>query len=118
MKHSAAKQMRASAKTFSISMLIENATTADRRGGRCSLLPKRIGGTVGLSALPPSEAAAYPLHADFTDVRHGRPAAMDVLQRSGGAAVAQGEPAGAWMAWVGAIKKRTRTIRNGPDRKS
>ena len=31
---------------------------------------------------------------------HGRPAAMDVLQRSGGAAVAQGEPTGT-LAGVG-----------------
>ena len=52
-------------------------------------------GPVGLAALPPSEAAAYPLHADSTDARHGRPAAKGVTQRSGGATVAQGEPAGA-----------------------
>jgi hypothetical protein len=28
---------------------------------------------------------------------------MNVLQRSEGATIAQGEPAGAWMGWVGAL---------------
>ena len=112
MKRSAAQPTRGSAKPFSISMLIENAPPADRRGGRRWLLPRRAGGTrwaFSIAAVRGRRFTSARRHG--TALVTGALRAMDVLQRSGGAALPRASRPEPWLEWVGALIRSLAILR-------